>query len=161
MYCRIQRLVLEYTQAINDKERDSLIFLNRKLLEFTSNDENQIGHITARLMLESTGKYTFAEKIPYLNTAPTPKNFIIDKPNKYAIESTVSIFPNPASNYLNIEMDGNYTNEIIIFNILGKEIMKVNLQSNKSLIDISDLPQGLYLIKFLNNTNVFTLNIIR
>ena len=72
------------------------------------------------------------------------------------------IYPNPATDILNIEFEGEFRNDrMVIFNSLGKEVKNADLQSNKSLIDISDLPQGLYLIKIFKKCEVFAISIIR
>ncbi|MCX7737132.1 MAG: T9SS type A sorting domain-containing protein [Candidatus Kapabacteria bacterium] len=70
--------------------------------------------------------------------------------------SNPTIFPNPASDYLeisnNVEADlGAFsTNEIKIYNIFGECVMTVfrGDQANIIRIDISALPAGLYFIKF-------------
>ncbi len=70
------------------------------------------------------------------------------------------IFPNPASNHLNIEFDaaetGNFS--LNILNILGHIMYSdhnIPLQSNQSLqINISDYPEGIYIIRILTDQNV-------
>ncbi|MCF8296439.1 MAG: T9SS type A sorting domain-containing protein [Saprospiraceae bacterium] len=66
--------------------------------------------------------------------------------------SSISIIPNPANARLNIEFN-NYLNlslsenlEILIFNSLGKLVKTKDLKASPKSLDISDLPQGLYII---------------
>jgi len=59
-----------------------------------------------------------------------------------------SAYPNPADDYITINYNiENYSNsQFVIYNILGTEIKKENLQnnSNKLNVDISDLNSGVY-----------------
>lgn len=69
-----------------------------------------------------------------------------------AIE-TVNIFPNPASDILNIKVELVHSKpiEIILFNMLGEEIHKLRFknlgQSLEEKLDISDLAAGIYYIE--------------
>ena len=70
------------------------------------------------------------------------------------------IFPNPASNHLNIEFDAAETGNcsLNILNILGHIMYSdhnIPLQNNQSLqINISDYPEGIYIIRILTDQNV-------
>ncbi len=70
-------------------------------------------------------------------------------------KETLNIYPNPASNVLHIESAPNA--EISIIDLRGKVIKqyfgKLNNQ-NKTEIDVSDLPQGVYTIKILADDKV-------
>jgi hypothetical protein len=65
----------------------------------------------------------------------------------------ITIFPNPATNSINIK--GNITHPFEIKNILGETVIKVNIADFENIIDISKLSSGMYLIKgedFKNKT---------
>lgn len=75
-----------------------------------------------------------------------PYNYIIE-----SIESAVQkfkIIPNPASEILLIESD-NFGNELSIFNVMGQMVWSRNTknQTGKLLIDVSELPAGLYFVR--------------
>lgn len=57
---------------------------------------------------------------------------------------TFGIYPNPAFTTLTVE-NGNAT-EISVFNALGQKIKQVTAHGEKTIIDVSDMPNGLYLI---------------
>ncbi len=60
--------------------------------------------------------------------------------------SQFSIYPNPASNgYINITSKLTGAKNILIFDILGKQVLKTTLNSEK--LDISALNSGVYIIK--------------
>jgi hypothetical protein len=63
-----------------------------------------------------------------------------------AILSTVKIYPNPAQNYLNVELfSGNTEVEMKLTNILGQVVYTDNASGNKT-IDVSGLSKGVYML---------------
>ncbi len=78
------------------------------------------------------------------------------------INNELEIFPNPASDYLSINSDKiNESTTIEIFDIIGNELKneKINLQIHNSL-NISDLANGIYLLKIVSSTNSSTFKLI-
>ena len=71
-----------------------------------------------------------------------------------------SMYPNPASDRLNISAKETIKNAQI-FNILGKNVMSVNVNDTKASIDISNLASGIYLIKYDVNNTVGTSKFIK
>lgn len=77
-----------------------------------------------------------------------------------AANNHVSMFPNPAYDMLNLYF-GNYQGDIdiVISDILGKEVMRYSGQVNNTSaikIDISDLRSGIYMINCVYDNNSFT-----
>ena len=117
----------------------------------------------------ATGNTVYYQNLTYGNAIPTnASGFLsysdsdilyflgIDCGNTLSIENLnlvgkISIFPNPASDYIsitNLESTENY----IIANSLGQEILKGVNKNEK--IDIRNLTNGLYLLKFDNGTTL-------
>ncbi|MBK21957.1 MAG: hypothetical protein CMP63_06565 [Flavobacteriales bacterium] len=67
------------------------------------------------------------------------------------IKVRLSLYPNPAKNYLFIEGDFN-KNKITIFNSLGQIVMHQTLTKNQ--IDISNIPNGNYYIQCISSTKI-------
>ncbi|MCL7762624.1 T9SS type A sorting domain-containing protein [Polaribacter sp. Z014] len=67
--------------------------------------------------------------------------------------SKVSMYPNPTKNRLNISAQNTIKNAAI-YNLLGKQIMSLEINKNSESIDVSNLSSGIYLIKYSVN-NVF------
>ncbi len=66
------------------------------------------------------------------------------------IHNSISIYPNPAGDFINISIDyeaGLYTREVQILDLLGLVVSKSELTDGNNRIDISDLPRGSYFIK--------------
>ncbi|PQJ81545.1 T9SS type A sorting domain-containing protein [Polaribacter glomeratus] len=71
-----------------------------------------------------------------------------------------SMYPNPSSDRLNISAKENIQNAQI-FNVIGKNVMNVNVNDTKASIDISNLSSGIYLIKYNVNGKVGTAKFIK
>ncbi|AWI27221.1 endo-1,3(4)-beta-glucanase [Flavobacterium pallidum] len=61
------------------------------------------------------------------------------------LEKSISLYPNPADNLLNIEAKSFEVSKVEFYSVLGKKISKT-LNSNNT-IEINDLASGLYLVK--------------
>ncbi|MFL1013469.1 PQQ-dependent sugar dehydrogenase [Flavisericum labens] len=69
------------------------------------------------------------------------------------IESTLKIYPNPASSNLFIDNDGREkANKLFMYNVTGQLINSTILKTGTQKIDISNLSKGLYLIKILDES---------
>lgn len=65
----------------------------------------------------------------------------------------ISVFPNPANQYVKLMSDGNG-----VFNIFttdGKLVKSGSVDKSDKYLDINDIPTGLYIIKYENKTGVF------
>jgi hypothetical protein len=83
--------------------------------------------------------------IVYVDNIYLHKNTTLLSTDSFAV-SKVKLYPNPASNVLNIESVGTIQN-IAIYNVLGQEVM--NKLTNQTLVslDVSGLNAGVYVIK--------------
>lgn len=62
----------------------------------------------------------------------------------------IRIYPNPGNGIYTIEMENSYllSTEICVLNILGKVVFEqTEIKSNKLILNLSDQPTGLYLVK--------------
>lgn len=68
--------------------------------------------------------------------------------NEMENKSTFSIFPNPSSNYINIQSPSNAIKNLKIYSITGKEIYSENKKSSTFdlRINVNDFQNGVYLI---------------
>ncbi len=76
----------------------------------------------------------------------------------------LSVYPNPVTNVLNIDLTGTVQEEgtLFIFNFEGKAVLKWQLSNTGVLsLDISHLPKGLYLCRYANVTETRTVKIIK
>jgi hypothetical protein len=61
------------------------------------------------------------------------------------------IFPNPAKNAFTIQLTNAVEKgKIIVFSIIGAEVLERNINSETTVIDISRLPKGVYIVNYSN-----------
>lgn len=66
------------------------------------------------------------------------------------IEENLNIYPNPTADYVTIKTNGN--DNIIIYDVIGKQVVNVVSDSMSTKIDISHLPKGMYIVEIGNKT---------
>lgn len=74
--------------------------------------------------------------------------------------SSVKLYPNPTSNILNIEANGNVQN-VIVYNVLGQEVMNRETNGTSISLDVSSFNNGIYVIKTLIDGNVSSTKFIK
>ncbi|PLX23674.1 MAG: hypothetical protein C0597_00750, partial [Marinilabiliales bacterium] len=78
-------------------------------------------------------------------------NFVTTTPNNSADveskESTVNIYPNPASTFININvLNGTRIGKVKIYSMVGAIVKTADINGSEKEINISDLPAGSYII---------------
>ena len=76
----------------------------------------------------------------------------------------LNIYPNPANDFIDIETTGisDFQNSYFsIFDITGNLVTKEKMIQNKTRIDLSEFPNGLYLIQVRNNGKMFSKKFIK
>lgn len=77
---------------------------------------------------------------------PLPVESIFPNPTK------ISVYPNPATNYISIDQDED-VKQIVIFNLVGRKMMSINDVEKDQQYDVSNLPRGMYLVRIVDNSN--------
>ncbi|MFY0602565.1 MAG: carbohydrate binding domain-containing protein [Flavobacteriaceae bacterium] len=85
------------------------------------------------------------------NTTLSTKNFNI---------ANVSLYPNPATSILNINSQETIQS-VSIYNILGREIKTIMVNSKEPSIDVENLSAGIYIIKYKVNNAVGSVKFIK
>jgi len=115
-----------------------------------------------RLLKQGIYNFTFSafgyhdKTITLVNAADYQTN-ILDvqlEPNVGAIETNsyeISLFPNPAKDYVNIELSKTDNYLIRIFDNAGRMIYQKTIKNNTLNISLTDYPSGIYTISVSNN----------
>lgn len=61
----------------------------------------------------------------------------------------ISIYPNPATNFISINKDEN-VRDIAIFNLVGRKLKTFEGVEKDEHYDVSDLPNGMYLVQVID-----------
>lgn len=90
-------------------------------------------------------------------------DIVIDNPVSVAndIDAAVAVYPNPANNVLTIE--NAQGSDVSVFNMLGQELLRTDVKDNMQTLNVSELPEGSYIVRIANGTEIKTqkLNIVR
>lgn len=88
----------------------------------------------------------------------TPANFNVEE----QIAASFSIFPNPVTNYINIQaLSKTVANQILMTDASGRIVRVDNSTSTSTNIDFSEYPAGLYLLTVVTDQGKFTKKIIK
>ncbi|MDZ4683137.1 MAG: Ig-like domain-containing protein [Saprospiraceae bacterium] len=69
----------------------------------------------------------------------------------------VKVYPNPASNFLNVYLNGGYEmEELTLSNITGQQLFHANLSGKRTMIDVNALENGLYFLTIRSNNGIVT-----
>ena len=72
----------------------------------------------------------------------------------------ISMYPNPATNTLNIEAK-NKIDKICIYNLIGQELMQKSAANSSTTIDVSILPAGAYIVKVYADKQTGSYNLLK
>ncbi len=72
-------------------------------------------------------------------------------------ENTVNIFPNPATDMINVSLPFDFGNNVLvsIFNVEGKLVFNESINGNTFNVKVSDFPKGTYNIRIISEKNTF------
>lgn len=62
----------------------------------------------------------------------------------------ISVYPNPATNFISINKDEN-VRDIAIFNLVGRKLKTFQNVEKDEHYDVSDLPIGMYLVQVIDD----------
>ena len=72
----------------------------------------------------------------------------------------ISMFPNPTSNMLTIT-SANKMDAITVYSVVGQEVMNVNVNADNTVLNVSGLQDGIYLVKVISEGKVSTSKFIK
>ena len=74
--------------------------------------------------------------------------------------NSFSIYPNPVKDVLNVNTTQNIS-DVTVYNLLGQQVLFMNMNTNQGKIDMSNLASGTYLVKVNTETAVKTIKVIK
>lgn len=75
--------------------------------------------------------------------------------------SSLTIYPNPVNSRFTIVNGQELMKELRIYDVVGKEVKRYEIQDTKAEINISDLPSGVYLVQVQTETAKITKRIVK
>jgi len=86
-----------------------------------------------------------------------------DNPTKISdlLNEGISVYPNPAINRVYIKSDTKNIKRLVLSSSVGQVINVVNVNNNKSTLDMSGLNKGLYILTIETDENVYSTKLIK
>ncbi|HEU0135789.1 MAG TPA: T9SS type A sorting domain-containing protein [Flavobacterium sp.] len=102
-------------------------------------------------VMEKTAGIYFDYNWPIVtNTASTTVTLL--GTNTYTNNSAVTLYPNPVENYFQVKADASHSiQQIVIYNVVGQQVMVVEKPAADQRIDISGLVGGTYFVKVITD----------
>jgi len=121
------------------------------LYGLADNSQNIAGAIARNILIQVEG-YEYTEPVILPENSLKSGNIVFDLPDiRNFTPEYVNIYPNPALNYIIIELNkGNATGAIVnLFNNNGKMLRSVNIpaQQQNYVLGLKDIPSGMYIIE--------------
>ena len=114
-------------------------------------------NISALLINEVAGVACFVEDVLFWDTNNRWEflngNVPILGANDF-IETTVSLYPNPSNELINISFDEDQLSKLELYDVTGKLLFKKDLNTNTYALNIANYPSGTYIVKVFNQNNV-------
>lgn len=63
-----------------------------------------------------------------------------------SFENSVSIYPNPAQDYIMVKNNFTENQTVVIYNVAGQTIMKQEINQNENQLDVAKLAKGIYFV---------------
>ncbi|MDA0939447.1 MAG: aryl-sulfate sulfotransferase [Bacteroidetes bacterium] len=87
-------------------------------------------------------------------------DFVIDYTSGVPSESiTLSVFPNPVSDVLRVQVQTAGQGELTLRDLSGRKVFSTQVRNTTTSIDITTLPAGTYVMTYLNGSSVMTRNV--
>jgi len=64
-----------------------------------------------------------------------------------SVQKSFSLSPNPVTSVIQIHLPSNQKTTLAIFNLLGEKMREEKISGEDATIDVSELPQGMYLVR--------------
>ncbi len=69
--------------------------------------------------------------------------------------TSLSVYPNPVSNVLNVQSDRNFNGELALINSLGEIVFTMVPKGNQVAIDMNNFASGIYLLRYTGQNELF------
>ena len=121
------QLFNDYDVLLEDKQKDTLINMKEvESYDFTTDKTNFMHRFNI----------IFKKSILSLNED---------------LSAELSLYPNPFSDKINLQLGGKIIDKIEVYDVLGKLVLSKTNNSERMSVDVSDLQKGAYMVKVFNN----------
>lgn len=81
--------------------------------------------------------------------------------NNFELDKRITVYPNPSNSVLNINFNQLSPSQVSIFEINGRNLKTIKLDSPNNTLDISELAKGMYILQIQTKEGTFNKQIIK
>ena len=96
--------------------------------------------------------FSFFAVVAFSQSSPDGSEGFSSPQETFLQQPSISIYPNPATNFISINNDDN-VKSITIFNLVGRKLKSIEQVQENERYDISHLPNGMYLVRIVDRSN--------
>ncbi|HRX66841.1 MAG TPA: T9SS type A sorting domain-containing protein [Tenuifilaceae bacterium] len=121
---------------------------------------NVIPNDSIPFTVEKTGYATYKGSIAVIDT-DVRLTVVLSTSTSSDVDNSTSfaVFPNPSTGNFYVEGSGKYS--IRIFDSTGRLIISKEMLENRSLVDISNQPTGIYILQIMANAEMRTIKVVK
>lgn len=94
----------------------------------------------------------FLAIVAFPGVSPQQFNYLGEDPATVAEQPKISVYPNPATNFISVDNADN-VKQINVFNLVGRKLKTINNVVKDERYDVSDLQNGMYLVQIIDHSN--------
>ncbi len=130
---------------------------SREAYAITSGNHNLLWSYTKDMSVSNGDDAAWVDFIVF----PPADNILITRDNVIDNSLNFTIYPNPANDYTEINLNGdNSSFNLSIYNSLGEEIKSIKVNNNTINLNLSEFNSGVYYCKLTVNETTFTKKIV-
>lgn len=76
------------------------------------------------------------------------------------LKNSLKAYPNPVNDKFIISFDQKIS-MVLVYNLLGQEVLSKTINANEGTLDFSGLASGVYMVKVISNDDSKTLKVIK
>ena len=163
-----------FNVSLTDSLTDVVLYSTQCVTHFMNTGNNRFVHlsfsqsgsaVTATLPVDSLilpdGFYMLFAKvddIPSVAKMVSLSGHALTSVNEIAMENNLMIYPNPANNQLNISYRNSFS--VVLNSMDGREITAGQSNGNHLILNVANIPNGIYFLSIADNKNSFAKKII-
>jgi len=87
-------------------------------------------------------------------------DLVLGTKNLSLVDNNIDVYPNPSKDIVYIKNNSNNNLNIDVLDITGSFIKTVTISNGQNRIDVSDLQSGIYLLKYLKESQIYTKKLV-
>lgn len=117
------------------------------VLSITGNSANDLTYYYFFYDWEIKGDSCISERVP--------ATVFVDPCNNIELYSNdFNIYPNPASDFITIELSKNTRSSLRVYSLDGRQIINLDFSADKMKLDVSTLTNGTYILQIINDNGI-------